>query len=199
MVISRSKMPLKISCSTRASTEQSACRYRCGWWSTPERIVMAVADGFGHSLEAAIATEVVIASIGASLQRPFEEFFAACAARLSHKHNVAIALAIVDLNKQSITMASMGTIRVVLLKSGIDQDLGGMSVVADKDARCLTGETRTLATGDLLAMFSEGFDEFSALRESIAIVPQTGMDHAKIITERWVRKGEDAAVLIYQH
>ena len=87
------RMDLGIGCSMRAGAGQSVCGDRCGWWISPERIVMAVSDGLGHGV---YASELAMACIGSGLDRPFEEIFAACDRRLRGTHGVALAVAVVD-------------------------------------------------------------------------------------------------------
>jgi serine phosphatase RsbU (regulator of sigma subunit) len=179
---------------------QIDCGDRCGWWITPERIVMAVADGLGHGPEAAYAADLALASIGAGLERPFDEIFSACDTRLRDTRGVALAVASIDKSCRTITMASVGNIRVVLLKTNKDCRLGGTRGIVGGGFEHLTPETMALSSGDVLAMFSDGVDEFPALREAL-VKPATARlaDQAQGVLDDWARADDDAAVLLYRH
>lgn len=192
-------MALEISCSTRPYAGQSDCGDRCGWWTTPERIVMAVADGLGHGAEAAYAAEVAMACIGAGLERPIDEIFAACDVRLRNTRGVALAVAVVSLDSGQLTITSVGNIRTVLLTSSKDCHFGGSRGIVGAGYERLIPEVRTLADGDVLALFSDGIEEFFALRETLQETAHLSRDEAAAVLTRWARLDDDAAVLIYHH
>lgn len=192
-------MALEISCSTRPCAGQSDCGDRCGWWTTPERIVMAVADGLGHGAEAAYAAEVAMACIGADLERPFAEIFATCDVHLRNTRGAALAVAVVTLDSGQLTISSVGNIRTVLLTAGKDFRFGGSRGIVGAGYARLTPEVRTLSRGDVLALFSDGVDEFSALRETLNETAHLPKDQAAAVLTRWARPDDDAAVLIYHH
>jgi hypothetical protein len=191
-------MALEISCSTRPCAGESDCGDRCGWWVTPVRIVMAVADGLGHGPEAAHAAEVAMACIGAGLERPFDEIFAACDARLRDTRGVAMAVAVVNIDNGLMTIASVGNIRSVLLKTDKEYRLGGTRGIVGGGYGRLAPEERPLSRGDVLALFSDGLDEFPLLRETIDHTAPFSRDQASTVLTRWARPDDDAAVLIYR-
>lgn len=153
-------MALEISCSTRPYAGRIECGDRCGWWMTPERIVMAVADGLGHGPEAAYAAEIAMACIGAGLERSFDEIFAACDVRLRDTRGVALAVAVVTLGSGQLTISSVGNIRTVLLTSGKDCRFGGSRGIVGAGYARLTPEVRTLSRGDVLALFPMAWTSF---------------------------------------
>jgi hypothetical protein len=159
---------------------------------------MALADGLGHGPEAAHAAEVAMACIGAGLERPFDEIFAACDARLRDTRGVALAVAVVSTDSGLLTMASVGNIRSVLLKTGKEYRLGGTRGIVGGGYGRLVPEEKPLSRGDVLALFSDGLDEFSSLRESIDSTAPFSRDQASIVLNRWARPDDDAAVLIYR-
>ena len=192
-------MALEISCSTRPYAGQSDCGDRCGWWTTPGRVVMAVADGLGHGANAAYAAEVAMASIGAGLERPFADIFAACDVRLRDTRGVALAVAVVALDSGQLTIASVGNIRTVLLTSVKDYRFGGSRGIVGGGYAQLTPIIRTLTGGDVLALFSDGVDEFAVLRETLTETAHIPKSQAAAVLTRWARLDDDAAVLIYRH
>ncbi|MEO8135555.1 MAG: SpoIIE family protein phosphatase [Betaproteobacteria bacterium] len=190
-------MMMRISGSTRPPGGESDCSDRCGWWSESSRIVMALADGLGH--RPAYAAEIAIACIGAGLERSIAETFAACDVRLRDTGGVALAVAFVDLAVESVTMASVGHIRVALLKGNTRYHLRGSHGIVGGGHDRLTPETRPLAHGDTVMLFSDGAAESGALGERCEGAAPQSLDQIRTDLNRWVRKDDDAAVLIYHH
>lgn len=160
---------------------------------------MAVADGLGHGPEAAYAAEVAMACIGDGLDRPLEEFFAACNHRLRDTRGVALAVAVVAIYTGQITVATVGNIRAVLLKSDKDHRFGSSRGIVGGGYAHLTPEVRSLSGGDVLALFSDGVNELSELRETLDEAEGLSRDQASAVLTRWSRPDDDAAVLIYRH
>jgi hypothetical protein len=160
---------------------------------------MAVADGRGPGPEAAYAADIAMACIGAGLERPFDEMFSACDARLRDTHGVALAVALVDIDKQYLTLASVGNVRAVLLKAEGDYPLGSTEGILGGGHYRLTTETRTLHSGDVLALFSDEADDPSALREALKRLAPPSRDHVCTVLDRWAHADDDAAALIYRH
>lgn len=192
-------MESAVSCAMRPCAGQIDCGDRCGWWTTPARIIMAVADGLGHGPEAAYAAEVAMACIGGGLDRPLEGFFSACDRRLRDTRGVALAVAVVAIDTGQITVASVGNIRSVLLKSDKVHRFGASRGIVGGGYVHLTPEVRPLASGDVLALFSDGVDEFSELRKTLQEAECLSRDQASAVLSRWSRPDDDAAVLIYRH
>lgn len=160
---------------------------------------MAVADGLGHGSEAAHAAELAMACIGANPDRSVVEFFDVCDRQLRDTRGVALAVAAVTIDTGQITIASVGNIRTVLLTSTKDHRFGGSRGIVGGGYARLTPEVRTLAPGDVLALFSDGMDEFSTLRESLSETEHLVENQALAVLTRWSRPDDDAALLIYRH
>jgi serine/threonine protein phosphatase PrpC len=192
-------MVLEMSCSTRLRDGQSDRSDRCGWWKTSARIVMAVADGRGLGPQAAYAADIAMACIGAGLERPFDEMFSACDARLRDTHGVALAVALIDIEKECLTLASVGNVRAVLLKQDGEYRLGSTQGILGAGHYRLTTQTRMLHPGDVLALFSDGADDSSALREALKRLAPPSRDQVCIVLDRWAHADDDAAALIYRH
>lgn len=190
---------LAIHCATRPCLGQSDCGDRCGWWATPTRIVMAVADGLGHGAEAAHAADIAMACLGAGLERPLEEIFAACDSRLRDTRGVALAVAVLAVDSGEMSIASVGNIRTILLTPDKDYRFGGSRGIVGGGYARLTPEVRSLVDGDVLALFSDGVDEFAALRETLDQAARAPTTPALAVLDRWSRPDDDAAVLIYRH
>jgi serine phosphatase RsbU (regulator of sigma subunit) len=160
---------------------------------------MAVADGLGHGSEAAYAADVAMACIGGGLERSFADHFSACDARLRDTRGAALAIAVVDLMQATLTMASVGNIRAVLMRPGKNFRLGGTRGIVGGGYERLVPETEHLARGDVLALFSDGVDEFAPMVETLTDGALSPREKASIVVKRWARPDDDAAVLVYRH
>ncbi len=158
---------------------------------------MAVADGVEHA--SAYAAEIAIACIGASLERSIDETFAACDARLSKTHGVALTVAVVDIDSQRMTIALVGNIRAMLLGRNTYHHFGSTRGIVGSGHDQLRYQTRTLAAGDVLALYSHGFDEFFSLRETLETAQPFSANPAQTVLHRWARVDDDAAILVYHH
>jgi len=160
---------------------------------------MALTDGLGQGPEAAYAAEVAMACIGAGLERPFEEIFTACGARLQGSRGVALAVAVVDLDCRKLTVASVGHICAVLLKEKEEHHLRNTRGIVGGQCDQLMPQTKMLSPDDVLVLFSDGLNDFFPLCETFARVPPFSRDHARVVLDRWARVDEAAAVLAYRH
>jgi len=189
----------QIGSATRPRTGQIDCGDRCGWWATPARIVMAVADGYGHGPEAVYAAEMAMACIGARLERPIEEFFSACDARLRDTRGVTLAVAIVDIESGNMTMASVGNVRTVLMQANKSYHMGSTRGIVGGGYYRLMPKTMAISPGAMLALFSEGLDEFFPLSETLEMTRVSEAERAQTVLNHFARDGDEAAVLIYRH
>ena len=189
----------EISCATRPMTGQFECGDRCGWWNSAERLVMAVADGLGHGPQAADAAQAAIACIENRVERSFDEIFADCDARLRDTRGVALAVAVVEFATDRLMMAAVGNIRAVLLNAHRERHLGSARGIVGGGYARLVPEIHTLEPGNVLALYSDGLDEFFALRQTIEEGALSPGGSASSVLDLWARGNDDAAVLIYRH
>jgi phosphoserine phosphatase RsbX len=192
-------MAVSLGLALRPLTGETVCGDRGAWWLAEQRIVLAVADGLGHGEAAAQAAEAALACIGDNLDCDCAELFARCNVRLQATRGAALAIAIVEPLSGRTTLGTVGNIRAMLLRDAADLRLGGARGIVGGGYKAFTPETLELAPGNVLALFSDGLDEFPALRECFADPAASAQTQAQAILERWARPTDDAAVLIYRH
>jgi len=176
-----------------------ACGDRCGWWETPERMVVAVADGLGHGPEAALAADMAMACIGAALEESLEQLFARCDVRLQTTRGVALSVVSIDKHSGLSTFASVGNIRTLLMTQAKDHRFGAARGIVGGGYARLNPEHFSLRNGDVLALFSDGLDEFTDLRQDLFGASVAVDDQAAKILEKLSNRRDDAALLIYRH
>ena len=192
-------MAVTIGYVTRPLAGEEVCGDRCNWWDTGQRVVLALADGLGHGPEAAHAAEAALSCIAENLERPCETMFALCNTRLRETRGVALAVAIIEPASGLMTIATVGNIRAILLNDSRDLRLGGARGIVGAGFVNLAPETKVLAPGNVLTLFSDGLDEFPRLREIFSEPAPSAQDQAQAILNRWGRANDDASVLVYRY
>lgn len=188
-----------ISCATLPMTGETACGDRCGWWDTPDKFIVAVADGLGHGPEAALAAEIAMACIGSSLDEPLEAVFSRCDARLQATRGAALTVAVIQKSSGITTIAAVGNIRTLLMTSQKDCRFGAARGIVGGGYRRLNSEQFTILPGDVLALFSDGLDEFTDIRAAMLQPPDLAEDRAASLLQSLADRNDDAALLLYRH
>ncbi|MDO9140357.1 MAG: SpoIIE family protein phosphatase [Methylobacter sp.] len=184
---------------TRPLAGETVCGDSCGWWRSGGRIVLAVADGLGHGPEAAYASEAALACIANHLDWTCEDLFAECNTVLRDTRGVALAVAIIEPATGLMTVCTVGNIRVLLLCGSKDIRLDGGRGIVGAGYQKLAPEARVLAPGNILAMFSDGLDQFPVLRAFFDQPGVSAQEQAQAILDYCARGDDDASVLIYRH
>nr|WP_315392753.1 SpoIIE family protein phosphatase [uncultured Duganella sp.] len=192
-------MALNLSSAARAMAGEAACGDQCGWWIDGARLVLAVADGLGHGPEAARAASMAIACIGARLDHPCGALFAECDRQLRDTRGAALVVAIVELDSGALSVGSVGNIRALWLNRRRAVRLDGGRGIVGAGYRDFVPQTTRMAAGDTLALFTDGVDEFPALRQVLDDPLVCAGARARVILERWGRANDDALVLCYTH
>lgn len=194
----RDKCLQRVGFYTRAMPGESVCGDACSVWCTPDRLVMALVDGLGHGAGAAHAAQVALSHIGARLDATCAEIFAACDQGMRHTRGAALALAMIDFVDNTLTLATVGNVRAVLLSGEKELHLGGARGIVGAGYDGLAPETKVLQAGDALLLYSDGLDEFLPLGGLLPSkqVPKCIAEQA---VARWARENDDAAFLVYQH
>jgi serine phosphatase RsbU (regulator of sigma subunit) len=181
------------------------CGDHCGWWNTPEIIVVAVADGLGHGPEAALAAEMAMMCIESSLGKSLEQLFLYCQENLQSTRGVALTVAFINKKSGLTKLASVGNIRTILIKKDKDYRFGSARGIVGGGYGRLNPEEFIICPGDVLALFSDGLDEFTDVRkallenvENVENVEQSN-NHAAYLLEKLAGRADDAALLLYHH
>lgn len=193
------QVDLSITSAKRAIEGESVCGDSCGWWVSGGRTVLALADGLGHGGKAAQAAEAALACIGANLEEDCETIFHRCDAALRDTRGAALALAIIDSRDGRLTIATVGNIRALLLSDQADLRLDGTRGIVGAGYRRLVPETLPLLPGNTLALFSDGVEEFPALRDFFGESAWPMDEQAQRFLERWGRSDDDASILVCRH
>lgn len=184
---------------SRAMAGEAVCGDRCGVWQTPQRIVLALADGLGHGPQAAAAAAAALHFIGGQLDESCESIFSGCDQALTDTRGVALAIAIVEPARGLLTHAAVGNIRSVVIGVSRERRLQGACGIVGAGYGGLVPENLPLAAGDMLAMYSDGFAELLPLRQLLG----TPVEHPGYLAEAalnsWASHEDDASILLYRY
>lgn len=191
-----------ISYATLPIINEVVCGDKCGWWDTPEAIIIAVADGLGHGPEAALAAEIAMACIESSLGDSLEQLFLHCNTHLQSTRGVALTIASINKANGLTRLASVGNIRAILLKNNTgnkDYRFGSTRGIVGGGYAQLNPEEFMTNPGDVLVLFSDGLNEFTDIRKALIENHNQNNNYAKLLLDKLADRADDAAILLYHY
>ena len=168
-------------------------------WHLPKRRVLALADGLGHGPHAHHAAMMAMECIAGNLHLECAALFAACNEQLRHTRGAVLAVAVIDLSSNMMTLGSVGNIRCKLLTPTRDSRLGTGHGIVGAGFKWSPPDQVQLAFGDTLVMFSDGVAEDAGIRACLASTAVTPQQLAQDVVTQWGRHDDDASVLVYRH
>jgi hypothetical protein len=168
-------------------------------WELPTRRVMALADGLGHGPHAHHAATLAMDCIAAHLHLGCAEIFAACHERLLNSRGAVLAVAVIDLASNVMSLGSVGNIRSQVLTASRVVRLGAGRGIVGASHAWTEPDQVTLSPGDVVVMFSDGVEEDAVVRACYTDATVTQQEAARRVLHQWGRDDDDASVLIYKH
>ena len=169
------------------------------WWQGTQRHVLALADGLGHGAAAHRAASKAMQCIAAHLDDSCEAMFAACNECLLDTRGAVLAIAIVDLDSNLLTLGVTGNIRVRLFGVNSAVWLGAGRGFVGAGHALPVPDRIPLEQGDRLVLSTDGIDESSGSRACMERKNATSQQIADEVLRGWARQDDDAAVLVYRH
>lgn len=183
----------------RACQGESVCGDAGRYWDMPGRRVLALADGLGHGPAAQQAAEGAMRCISGVLARSAVEMLLACNERLLNTRGAVLAIAVIELASQTLTLVSIGNIRTRVLSGQGDVRLGSGRGIVGAGRLQVLPEQFQLTPGDTVVMFSDGVDDAAQVCACLDRQPLTPQQLAQEVVARWGRANDDASVLVYRH
>ncbi|WP_265949824.1 SpoIIE family protein phosphatase [Dechloromonas sp. A34] len=166
--------------------------------ATTDGVLIAVVDGLGHGDEAAMAAQTAVAVLREHAGEPLASLLQRCHLHLQPTRGAAMAVAMVDTAKATLTWAGVGNVEAVLVASPRSpvrgkQCLTNRCGVVGYRLPAVEGREVPIYPGDLLILATDGIDECFVSAE----MPRGPPDHlARSILDCHGKATDDALVLV---
>ncbi len=188
---------LNIGYASLAFTGESVCGDKCQFWETSDFILIALADGLGHGIEAANAAEITMNCISQNLTLDCETLFTCCHEALTSSRGVALALIIVNKKTFLMTLGSVGNIRAIIHNNQEIRRFGASRGILGANYNKLYVEHRLLHLNDTVFLFSDGIDEFAPVYENLDSF-QSMQEFAENKLTQWADGHDDASIILFK-
>ena len=178
---------------------ESVCGDAGACWSLPERRVLALADGLGHGPGAHHAAMSAMRCIERHLHKDCVELFAICSEQLISTRGCVLAIAVIDLKTDQMSLGAVGNIRTLLVTQERDFKFGASRGIVGAGPVSLNPIQMSLLPGDRLLMFSDGVNEEVKISKEMLSQNPSSQQLAEDVLNRWGSAADDATVLLYRH
>jgi len=182
----------------------SHCGDQFGHWRRGKRTTLCVVDGLGHGEYAQKAAKAAIEYVAYHLSRPLPEIFSGCNREISNTRGVAMAIAVIDEDEQTLTYAGVGNTRAMIVRNELTGETKSKVLhlmssygIVGGGYKSLLPETVRFGLGDLVAMFTDGVEDMIDLSGYDEVLRTDVQILAERLIEDWGRDTDDAAVLIF--
>lgn len=195
---SRGSLHERIGQALRPMPGETLCGDQLGWWVSPGRRRLALADGLGHGAEAHVAAATAMRQIAGDDETCLAELFAGCDRALIDTRGVALSVVDILPAESVIVQAAVGNIRTLLIQSRGTKRLGSARGIVGAGFDGLRPERLPIAPGDWLLLFSDGLPENAGLAEALGDAWPSDELAARLLAD-WAGDHDDAGLLLYRH
>ncbi len=189
---------MQIAAAKRAYKNGPHCGDQASYWQRGSVVILCMVDGLGHGKPAEEAALAAVDYVARHHSLPLHDLFAGCDKALRRTRGVAMGIALVDQNAETLTYAGIGNTRAVIFGSGTISLRGDWGIVG-AGYRKLCPETLSIHPGNLVILYTDGIKErldFSGYHGALA----TDLDRfAEQILLDGGRETDDAAVLVFRN
>jgi len=161
-------------------------------------LLCAVIDGLGHGAEAAMAARRAASLLSDSPGQPVRQLVEQCHAALRSTRGAVMTLAAIDAANDRLTWTGIGNVEAVLWRADPEavparEAIVSRAGVVGYQLPALREVTLTIASGDVLAMATDGIDHDFILESPLQMSAQ---DYANSVLDRYGEENDDALVLV---
>ncbi len=189
---------MQVAIAQQALNGDPHCGDQCAAWKNGSKITLCVVDGLGHGEHAEEAARAAVTYVEKHLHKPLEKVFAGCDSAIRHTRGVAMGIALVDTEAQTVTFGGVNNIRMMVVGQRTRRARCCDGIVGGGYRRFMP-EVLPLADGDLVILYSDGLKEFARLPEAAATGCSNLQTLANQLMKDWNRGTDDAAILVYGH
>ncbi len=182
----------------KRALEEPHCGDQAGYWESDGKTVLCIIDGLGHGESAEHAALAALDFVGNHHHEPLTEVFAACDKAVHNTRGVAMGIAVIDQEAETLTYAGIGNTRGVISGNGKrDFNLSNNYGIIGGGYRRLVPESLPLAAGDMVLLYTDGFPEIIDLAAYDDGIKADLEQWAERIVQDWRREADDAGILIF--
>jgi len=190
---------VQVAITKRAFFGDPHCGDECAYWHSGGKTTLCIVDGLGHGEYAERAAKAAVEYVAGHLGEPLADIFAGCDAALRSTRGVAMGIAIVDEEAETLTYAGIGNTRALIVREQhLVARLSNNWGIVGGGYRKLTPETVELTTGDLLILTTDGIKERCDVLAYGDALRGNVQQLAERILHDWGRETDDAAALVFR-
>ena len=189
---------MQVAIAKRALHDSPHCGDQGGYWQSGGKITLCIADGLGHGIEAEKAARAAMDFVARHFRESLPDVFAGCNAAIRSTRGVAMGIAVIDEDMQTLTYAGIGNTRAMIVGADIVRFVSNHGIVGG-GYKTLLPRTASLMPSDLVVLSTDGLPEIidmsgygTDLRRDVHLLAE------KIIRD-WRRDTDDAAVLVSRY
>ena len=170
---------------------------QCANWQNGPDIMLCVVDGLGHGKDAEVAAKAAVDYVGSHLSEPLPAIFAGCDSAIRHTRGVAMGLAVINEDTETLTFAGIGNTCLLIIgkkRVALNSDPG----IVGGGYRAIYPETQPIISGDLVIMYTDGLQETSDMSGYDAHLIEDIQRLAERLLKDWDRGTDDATVLVFR-
>ena len=187
---------MRVAIAQRAFLDDPHNGDQCAYWQSGPNIMLCVVDGLGHGKDAEDAAKAAVDYVGSHLSDPLPAIFAGCDSAIRHTRGVAMGLAVINEDTETLTFAGIGNTRLLIIgkkRVALSSDPG----IVGGGYKAIYPETQPKISGDLVVMYTDGLQERTDMSDYGATLVADIQLLAERLLKDWGGETDDAAVLIF--
>ncbi len=180
----------------RPITDGDECGDLTACWEQRGKLYLWLADGLGHG---GFARKAALAALTSVRQQPVSallpDVFAQCNLDIQETRGVAMGIAEVNPEAQTVAFCGVGNIRALLLGQR-PRHFSCTYGIVGAGFKPLLIETWSFSPGDTLILTSDGIMEHFMAPQALPGIVQNARQLAEAILEQWGIASDDASVLV---
>ncbi len=160
-------------------------------------ITLLIADGLGHGEEAECAAKAAIGYVAQQLGEPLRHVFAGCDRAIRHTRGVAMGIAVVDLNAETLTFAGIGNTRMRVFGEHHRQLCCNFGIVGG-GYQALVPEKVPFGSDDVAVLYTDGLPEQLDHFGHGDFIHEDVQGLAEALLRDWAHGKDDAGVLVFR-
>jgi hypothetical protein len=180
-----------------SKTGEDVCGDSWGCTRTDQQIVILVADGLGHGMEAKLASSEAVRQLYENSELPPKVLLARVHDALRSTRGAAVAIAQIDLHRGKLTYAGVGNISArIYAGSAAQQNLVSLNGTAGHQCERMQEFSYSWPDNGLLVLHSDGLSSATGLESYPGLAARDPALIAAVLYRDFCRGRDDATVVV---